>query len=125
MALKMIVRKFFNEPPFLVKALVNYVLPSVIVVFLTLDVVTNQCACPQANSTADGCAGSGMTFGVADNPANCGTTESADACAFLSCCQWSAGATASGNRSQTDGNDPGREVVPLLVVVHVFSFRIF
>ena len=66
-----------------------------------------------------------MTFGVADNPANCCTTESADACAFLSCCQWSAGATGSGNRGQTNGNDPGREVVPLLLLFMFPPFVFF
>jgi hypothetical protein len=66
-----------------------------------------------------------MTFGVADNPANCCTTESADACAFLACCQWPAGASGSGNCGQTYGDDPGRKVVPLFVVTHVSSFRIF
>ena len=34
-------------------------------------------------------------------------------------------AQPGGNRGQTNGNDPGREVVPFLVVIHVFSFRIF
>src|SRR4029450_2079091 len=113
------------NPPFLLKPWLSKVLPSVIVVFLTLDIVTNQRACPQANGTADGCAGSGVTFGVADNPAHGCTTESADACGFLSCGQWSCGAAGSGNCGHTNGDDPGREVVPLFAVLHVSSFRVF
>ena len=66
-----------------------------------------------------------MTFGAADSAANRCTTEGADASAFLSRCQWSAGATGGGNCGQTNGDDPGREVVPFLLLFMFPPFVFF
>ena len=62
-----------------------------------------------------------MTFGVADDPADCGTTEGADACAFFPRCQGPTSAAGNDNRGQTKATIQVEKLCFFAFLVLMFS----